>query len=444
MAALSPSAPPAPINPTGQIAQQFPSYDPGPVIAAQEQSLQDYLNLPVAEILARLGLPPLENARPEEKPGDEEGQPPEEQPPPASPMDPSALISPVTDALGTLGSGLFEGVDPTQMLAGISNAFGSTTPQLQQSLAAVDDAWQGAGGTAAAAKTAEAIANGSEVAAQSDGLRSSLETAAANVAQARARLIEIVTEFAATLAAIGPNIIFPWGWAAAIAAANKAIATTAEVMTELQSSLAAQASEATAVGEPVKVTDVPQMSSPATSASQPASGMASQLMSMAMKGAQAGIQAGTGAASSAGEAAKQTTDSAVAPVGAGGARVPPRGSGGGGSGGGGAGGGGGSPLPRSVATSAMVQPDISQTANQSAAVRTSGGGAAGPGMMGAPYGPMAGAGHGANSSSNSHSAAAFLHTTDQGGEIVGDLGTAAPPVLGEADPNEPPDIELRI
>ncbi len=63
-------------------------------------------------------------------------------------------------------------------------------------------------------------------------------------------------------------------------------------------------------------------------------------------------------------------------------------------------------------------------------------------MGGAPYAPMAG--QGANNSSNSHTAASFLHTTDQGGEIVGDLGTAAPPVLGEADPNDPPDVELRI
>jgi len=60
---------------------------------------------------------------------------------------------------------------------------------------------------------------------------------------------------------------------------------------------------------------------------------------------------------------------------------------------------------------------------------------------GAPYGSMASQ---ANNSSHSHTAASFLHTTDQGGEIVGDLGNAAPPVLGEADPNEPPDVELRI
>ena len=75
-------------------------------------------------------------------------------------------------------------------------------------------------------------------------------------------------------------------------------------------------------------------------------------------------------------------------------------------------------------------------------VGASAGGSGGAMMGGAPYAPMAG--QGAHNSSSTHSAAAFLHTTDQGGEIVGDLGTAAPPVLGEADPNEPPDVELRI
>ncbi len=118
MAAL---LPPAPVNPTGELAQHVPGYDPSPVIAAQEQSLQDFLNLPVREILERLGLPPIGD---EKRP--EDGQPPEAEPenaqPPANPMDPSALISPVTDALSTLGSGLFEGVDPTQMLGGISQA----------------------------------------------------------------------------------------------------------------------------------------------------------------------------------------------------------------------------------------------------------------------------------------------------------------------------------
>jgi hypothetical protein len=432
MAALLPSPP---INPTGQLAQYMPGYDPAPVIAAQEQSLQDYLNLPVKEILDRLGLPPFADGKPPE-----EGLPPEtppDEPPQASPMDPSALISPVTDALGTLGDGLFKDVDPTAMLQGISQVFQSTGGSMKQSLAAVDDAWQGAGGTAAAAKSAAAIANGTEVGAQSDSLKSSLTTAATNVAQARVRLIAIIAEFQATLAAIGPNIIFPWGWAAAIAAANKAIASTAEVMTELQTSLGAEAAKVTAAGTPLEITSAPQ-----AAAASPTSSLAAPLMQMAMKGAQAGIQAGTGAASAASQAAQQGSPDPAA-VAAGGA-APLAGKGAGGAGGG-AGGGGGAAggAPRSIASSAMVQPETATTTTQSGLRAGSAAGGSGGGMMGgAPYGPMAG--QGAHNSSNSHTAASFLHTTDQGGQIVGDLGTAAPPVLGEADPNEPPDVELRI
>ncbi|OLO98619.1 hypothetical protein BVU76_29890, partial [Mycolicibacterium porcinum] len=212
-------------------------------------------------------------------------------------MDPSALISPVTDALSTLGSGMFEGVDPTTMLQSISKMFDSTGGSMAKSVSSAGDAWQGASGTAAAAKTTAAISDGAEVGAQSDALRTSLTAAATDVGQARVRLIEIITEFAATIAAIGPMIAFPWGWAAAIAAANKAIATTAEVMTELQTSLAAQAAQVSTAGAPVGITAAPEGASSLA-------GLA-QLMPMAVKGAEAGVQAGTGtgAASAASQAA---------------------------------------------------------------------------------------------------------------------------------------------
>jgi hypothetical protein len=423
----------------------MPGYDAAPVIAAQDLNLQDFLNLPVKEILARIGLPSSDIARLPDGAPPPESQP-DAGPPSGNPIDPMAMISPVTDALSTLGTGLFQGGDPTAMFQGIAQAFQSTGGSLQQSLGSVDDAWKGASGTAAAAKTTTAMANGTQLATQSDALRGSLATAATNVAQARVRLIEIVTEFQATLAAIGPNIIFPWGWAAAIAAANKAIASTAEVMTELQASLGAQAAEVTTAGTPVDVTTA------ATAGGSPLASMASPLMSMATKGAQAGIQAGTGAASSASQAASQAatetsthaTDAAVAPVGGGAAGVPPSGvrAGGGGAGGG----GGGGTLASRLAASPMVQPETGAATAQSAVRAASVGtmGSAGAGMMGggAPYGPMAS--QAASNSSHSHTAASFLHTTDQGGEIVGDLGNAAPPVLGEADPNEPPDVELRI
>jgi hypothetical protein len=433
MAAL---LPPPPGNPTGQLAQYLPGYDPAPVIAAQEQSLQDYLNLPVKEILEKLGLPQFADGKPPEGVPPPEAQPDAAQPQ-GSPMDPSALISPVTDALGTLGSGLFEGVDPTAMLQGISQAFQSTGGALKPALSSVEDAWQGASGTTAATKTATAIANGTNVGAQSEALKDSLATAATNVAQARVRLIEIIAEFQATMAAIGPNIIFPWGWAAAIAAANKAVAMTTETMTELQTSLGAQSAQVTAAGAPVSVTAAPELA-----ASSPLSSLMSPLMSMATQGAQAGIQAGTGAASAASQAAQQAPTDAAA--GFAGPATAALGTGGVGGGGGGGVGGGGMSAPRAMATSTMVQPETA-SAGQTAAMRGTSGSMAtsGAGMMGGGgYGPMAG--QGANNSSNSHTAAAFLHTTDQGGEIVGDLGTAAPPMLGEADPNEAPDVQLRI
>lgn len=441
MAAL---LPPTPVNPTGQLAQSMPGYDPTPVIAAQEQNLQDFLNLPVKEILERLGLPPFADGKPQEGPPPPEAQP-DAASPQASPMDPSALIRPVTDALGTLGDGLFgNGADPTAMLQGISQAFQSTGGSLNQSLGSVEDAWKGNSGTTAAAKTTTAIANGKEVGAQSDALKSSLATAATNVAQARVRLIEILAEFQATMAAIGPNIIFPWGWAAAITAANKAIASTAEVMTELQTTLGTEAAQVTAAGTPVDVTAAPQLAS--SSAAQSSMSSLAPLMSMATKGAQAGIQAGTGAASAASQAAAQqaqTDPTAAAAGGFAGAQLAGAGAGAGG--GGGVGGGAAALAPRSIASSAMVQPETASATAQSAVRAASVGAVGGSGGMmggGAPYGPMAG--QGANNSSNNHTAAAFLHTSDQGGEIVGDLGTAAPPVLGEADPNESPDVELRI
>jgi hypothetical protein len=62
------------------------------------------------------------------------------------------------------------------------------------------------------------------------------------------------------------------------------------------------------------------------------------------------------------------------------------------------------------------------------------------GMGGAPVG------HGtkAGVDDRGHNAASFLHTPDQGDEIVGNLGSVAPPVIGELDANDGSDIELRI
>jgi uncharacterized protein YukE len=192
------------------------------VLNAQETSLADYLNQPVHDILARLGIDGAKNVP---TPQDQNAGTGAADPAAASPnsFDPSAMIQPVTDALGTLGSGQFGDTDPTKALDSVSQTLDSAGQAAQQALAAAQGLWQGDAATSAAAKTTDAVADGATVSEQAANLSQSLATAAADVKQAETRLIEIITEFWATIAAIGPNIIFPWGTAAAIAAANKAI-----------------------------------------------------------------------------------------------------------------------------------------------------------------------------------------------------------------------------
>ncbi|WP_102417392.1 hypothetical protein [Mycobacterium sp. 4858] len=462
----------SPTDPAGRFGPQLLDSDTAAVIDAQEQNLQQYLNLPVDQILARLGFPSFADPTGIGGTTPFGGEPTSVAPmgqqapaAPITPMDPSALIQPVTSALGTLGNGAFQGLDPTQMLGGITNAFQSTGGPLQQALGSLGGIWQGVSSGAAVDKTTAAIANGKQVAAQADALRSSLTTATADVAQARSRLIEIISEFESTLAAIGPNIVFPWGWAAAIAAANHAITSTAEVMTQLQASLSAEAAKVTAVGAPVTVTAAPQVATAgsagtaaagtaaaagsAGSAGSGTSGLASSLMSAApqalsygasslSQGLQSVMQAGNAARGPGSLAAAPLTDAAATAI-----HGSARGAAGAAGHVAGGAGGAATAAARSIPTSAMVQPPSGTAAVETAGARpASAVGAPGAGVMGggspmAPGGARLGAG-------SSHTSPSFLHTTDQGGEIVGDLGTAAPAVIGQSDPNEPPDVALRI
>ncbi|MEE6178385.1 hypothetical protein [Mycobacterium sp. 050134] len=467
------------LTPTGQLARTLSGFDAAPAIDARESNLADYLNQPVHALMGRLGLP----------------APPQAAPPPDQP-DPNAgpgagagsqvpgmlaglltqMIQPVTDALGMLGPGMFEGLDPTQMFGGISQAFEAASQPVQQALSEIDGVWQGAAASAASAKTSAALADGTQVANQATALGASLSTAAANVQQAGAQLVAIANEFFATIAAIGPNIIFPWGIAEAIAAANHAVTMAAEVMTELQGSLAAEAANVTAIGAPVSVTSAPQTGgelaatgasttagshlaanfaaapaatasapaaaagAPAAVASAPASAFAPMMLQAVAMPAMSGISAATGALQGGG-AGGAPAPSASAP-GAGHAAGGGPGAAGKAGIGGGAGAGVAGALPETI-ESRVAGPLAPGSDTAPAAIATDAAAPAAMGgapiMGGAPMGLGARAG-----ASKSHSAAAFLHTSDQGDEIVGDLGSVAPSVIGELDTVTGPDIELRI
>lgn len=427
----------APVTGTGQLAAQLPGYDASALVAGQEQGLAEYLNRPVQEILAQLGLSPLPPI-----PAVPPDLPVEAGPAAAAPIDPGQLIKPVTDALGTLGTGMFESLDPTAMFEGISQALTSSSADVSGALTNLAGVWEGASGTAAAAKTAAALDDGVQIDTQAAELRTSLMTAAAAVKQAEARLIQIVGQFVATIIAIGPSIIFPWGWAAVIAAATEAVTAATETMTELQAQLSGESARVAAAGQPIEVTETPLASALASQLAQGTSSstgdggskLLSSLMDTATKAAQSGTQTATDLASQLGGMGGSAAAVAppVASAGAAAARAATTaGAAGGGTGGGGAGGVGGANTlaARTAPPMPAVSEEIGRTVPTSARPGIPGAFGA-PMMGGAPMAPM---GAGARMGGGDHSVPTFLHTTVHGEEIVGDLGTASPPVIGEPE-----------
>jgi hypothetical protein len=418
-----------------QLAQTPPGFDPEHVINAHEANLADYLNQPVQDILSRLGLPRLPAPAP---PPDASAA--ETPPGAANPVDPSQMIKPATDALGTLGTGQFNNSDPTQMFQGIAQALESAADPLQQAVSGLGSVWQGAAASSAGATTNAALSDGADVASQSTSLGESLSTVTASVRQAEARLMAIINEFWTKIAAIGPSIIFPWGIAQAIQAAFEAVTDTAEVMTETQGTMAAQAASVAAVGAPVAMS----ASTPSLAAQSfaPLLQMATGLASPVMEGVSAATQAAQSGASSATGAAGSGAGAGGPAAGGAAALDKPAPGGAGGSAARGVPGGAlqprlGTPLlPRTASVPATAEHIGETTQAGNAKVGAAGMGA---GPMGGG-GPMGGAGKAG--ADGRYNAASFLHTSND--QIVGDLGGAAPPVIGQADPTTRPDVELRI
>ncbi|TQR82369.1 hypothetical protein D8S82_32435 [Mycobacterium hodleri] len=418
---------------------------------AARANLDGYLNEPVRDILSRLGLTPngvpanpAASANAANAPQQQQHHPPQsgggDAPGGGSSggLDPSQMIQPVTDALDSLGSGQMGQPDPTQSFDGIGKALESAGSQVQQALSGLGDDWQGDASTAAQAATQAALADGSKVADQAAALRSSLATATSAVQSAQVRLIEIVNVFWAKIAAIGPSIIFPWGIAAAIAAAAEAVTSTSEVMAETQGTLAAQAAAVTSAGAPVDVTSLSALGTE-TQAMNPLMQLATSVTSPVMQA----IGSASSAASDAG--GRADVPSAAAPLDA--AAAGPAGSGGAAAGATGAARGFNGGLAATVPTArplgaAPAVPAAETTTPVQAASARPGGAASG---AGAPMGGGAPMGHqGKAGMAVGHNAADFLHTSDQGGEILGDLAHVAPPVIGEKDPLDSPEVGLRI
>ncbi|RUP02486.1 MAG: hypothetical protein EKK34_24035 [Mycobacterium sp.] len=432
-----------------------------------ENDLQAWLNRPVQDILNQFNMGQLPAGGPE-FPGLPGEDIPAELTGAAAPGGmgnsfASGLLKPVTDMLGTLGPGLFQGLNPTQMFSGISQAFQQAAGGVQQAMSQMmggmgGQGWSGAGAGAAAAKTGETLANGAAVAAQGTALGGEYSAAAANVAQGQARLLEILQQCQHELEGLAAGL--PWTAANMVESASRASALATECITELESTLTSQAATTTATGAPVAVAQGPQMAmgmlGPMMSVGMSMIGPAMQMGMMPLtmgvqagtQALQAGMQAGTGLISSLGQAGQGAAAPASA-LGHTGRMVSATHPSGGGHGGGGGGIGATTPA-RNPASSPMLQNENSgaAAARSIGAARASvGSGGTGMGMGGAGMmGGAAGAHGGKAGAGGNHTAASFLHTTDQGGEIVGDLGHASPAVIGDTtiDPDDSPDIKLRI
>lgn len=165
------------------LAQSTPATDVATVVDAHHPNLTAYLNQPVQDILARLGLATIPGgglaAHPPGPPLNASGPVPAPRAPgQSSPIDPMQLIQPVTDALGTLGSGQFGQSDPTQALQGITQTLESAGQSVQQTRSSPAGQWQGAAATTAQTHTQDALNEGAEASRQTASLADDLTTAA--------------------------------------------------------------------------------------------------------------------------------------------------------------------------------------------------------------------------------------------------------------------------
>jgi hypothetical protein len=440
------------------------NFDHGPISNALEGQLQDWLNRPVQDILNQFHMGQLPNVSPHDMfpsggiPADLSG---------ASGLGGlgggggnnliGGMLKPATDLLGTVGNGVFQGVNPSQFASSIGSAFQQAFSGLQSALGSMGQGAGSGGGWAGntagqmAQNAGQTLAHGAATMGQTAGLAGHYTTAAADSSQGYSRLIEAIQQGQDELSALAGGL--PWTGANMVESANRTAARATAIVTELESTLTSEAGAAHATGAPVEAaSQLPQMANGMMSTMMslgsgmisPAMSVGMLPMSLGMSAMQAGMQAGTSLMSSVGKGAGGAGAGAGATLAGNTARLASAATHatGGGAGGGGL---GATTQARAVPASPMIQRESAAAVTSASVTRPAVGasGMGGAGMGGA--GMMGGGQHaGKAGSGGNHTTASFLHTTDQGGEIVGDLGSASPPVIGEADPNTDPDVKLQI
>ncbi len=421
---------------TGAGHPPAPGHDPttahGPSVMdiLEHSGVAPLLHMPVGDVLASLKLPPLPQLPP---------MPPLPQLPPLPTIDLASLFKPLTDLLSGFGSGNMADApfDPTQLLDGLQKAFESVTSLATQAMSLVAPFWAGAGGTAAVTKGGEATANGVTTGTQSGDISRTVAVATATVGKGVAMLEAIIAKFSASVAALIPFITTPAGIAGIIASASEHLAEGMVVVGETRAELTAHTANMTFTGTPVPITAAPQMMSAIPGmASTAMQAVSAPIQSIAGAFVGAGVVGGGSFASAVStprsgaghdlSSAKTTSASTGGAGGAGGGGVP-------GIGGLAGSGGAGSSPSGSLSSRPTDSPlaagrgPTNASIEEVATTRATSTSAVTPGGM-----PMAGAA-GAGASNASHSPRDTPVDARYADDVVGEVPTASPPVLGAVD-----------
>ncbi|WP_328394843.1 hypothetical protein [Nocardia sp. NBC_00416] len=374
------------------------------------------MDKPIDQVLRDMGLPPL----------------PEIPPLPEFPMpalDLSALARPLTDLASSFGTGRFPAapeVDPVQALSQVSSVVQMAVQVGSSAIQMAAGSWQGAGADGAAAKQAQVGADSAAVGAQGAQTSQQVAVAAGSVARGSFALSAIIAKFLSSVAAAAPFVGTPPGQVFLAAMSAETLAEALAVVGTTRAELTAHSAEMTATGAKVPVTDAP------------GSDAAVQLLSQVVQLVPSIVGAATTGAQAAAESLarsrpRELTDSALTqhtsatyPSGAPGGGVPMFTIGGSAS----------SPVrPLAPWTGAPASGSTGATA-ASAATSTGSSPAGSPMRSGGPGflpggGVPAGTARSAGESTISELQGQLI-TGQHGNEVVGDVDTATPPVIGAA------------
>ncbi|MBT0568574.1 hypothetical protein [Williamsia sp. CHRR-6] len=390
------------------------------------------LHMPVNDILKSLNLPPLPHIPP---------MPPLPHMPPLPTIDLSLLFKPLTDLLKGFGSGNFANApfNPQDLFQGLQKAFEGVVQLGSQAMSVLAPLWTGPAATAALARGTELAGNGTNTSTQSVDISTGIGMATASVGKGLALLQGVIADFVATLLPMLPVIFTPPGIAAVMASATAHLSTGMAIVAETRAEITAHTAHMTIAGRPVPVAAIPTVAAQIPGlASTAVQTVASPIQSLI--GGAGGIGGGGLAARSAlgggnGLHARRiegVRDADTHSAGAGGGLG---GVGGGGFAGAGAG-SGSNPQPLAPRTAAE------SLASSSNPARTPGGKAGideeivTRSSSAMPMGPMGAGAAGGASPATHNSAVDREHVVDarHTDEIVGDVASASPAVLGAVEP----------